>query len=160
MYPFADSDVPEIDPAAHQIHPEQAANKFMIMGVPGSGKGTQAQLLCERFDWVHVSVGDILRWHIHNHTKLGTAIRRMIGRGEMVTDVTANAIVHQRLRMHDWNLCCNKLETLRLYWTTREIVQLRRVIQQNTLKRRLFGTMVRVALQVQEHCLKNFPHHT
>ena len=80
-----------------------AIERLVVIGPPASGKGTQAQLLCERFDWVHVSVGDILRWHIHNHTKLGTAIRRMIGRGEMVTDVTANAIVHQRLRMHDWN---------------------------------------------------------
>jgi adenylate kinase len=103
MYPLPEHQIAEIDENAHQVSPEQALTKFMIMGVPGSGKGTQAQLLCERFDWVHVSVGDILRWHIHNHTKLGTAIRRMIGRGEMVTDSTANAIIHQRLQMHDWN---------------------------------------------------------
>ena len=73
------------------------------MGVPGCGKGTQATKLRDKFDWAHVSVGDILRWHIHQHTKLGTSIRALIARGEFADDGTVNQIVRTRLEQHDWN---------------------------------------------------------
>lgn len=43
--------------------------KFVIMGVQGSGKGTQAKLLAEDLDLEHISVGDILRWNVQHHTK-------------------------------------------------------------------------------------------
>ena len=44
-------------------------DRYIIMGVQGSGKGTQAKLLAEHFDFVHICVGDVFRWHIQNHTK-------------------------------------------------------------------------------------------
>ena len=43
-------------------------HKYVIMGVQGSGKGTQAAMLKADFDLVHISVGDIFRWHIQSHT--------------------------------------------------------------------------------------------
>ena len=52
-------------PEMHRMH------KYIIMGVQGCGKGTQARLLQQDLDLVHISVGDIFRWHIQNHTKLG-----------------------------------------------------------------------------------------
>lgn len=45
-------------------------HKYVIMGVQGCGKGTQARLLQKIVELVHISVGDIFRWHIQNHTKL------------------------------------------------------------------------------------------
>lgn len=45
--------------------------KYVIMGLQGSGKGTQAKLLAADFDLVHISVGDIFRWNVDQHTKLG-----------------------------------------------------------------------------------------
>ena len=45
--------------------------KYVIMGVQGSGKGTQAAMLGEDLDLVHISVGDIFRWNVQHHTKLG-----------------------------------------------------------------------------------------
>jgi adenylate kinase family enzyme len=42
--------------------------KYIIMGVQGSGKGTQAKLLAERLDLEHISVGDIFRWNVQHHT--------------------------------------------------------------------------------------------
>ena len=42
-----------------------------LLGVQGSGKGTQAKLLAKDFDLVHISVGDLFRWNVQNHTKLG-----------------------------------------------------------------------------------------
>ena len=60
--------------------------KFVIMGVQGCGKGTQAKLLAKEFDLVHISVGDIFRWHIQSHTKLGARIRRIVAGGQLVPD--------------------------------------------------------------------------
>ncbi len=77
--------------------------KYVIMGVQGSGKGTQATMLAERFDLVHISVGDIFRWHVQNHTKLGAAVTRTVGSGQLVGDDVVERIVRERLDQHDWN---------------------------------------------------------
>lgn len=77
--------------------------KYVIMGAQGCGKGTQAKLLKQDFDIVHISVGDIFRWHIQSHTKLGARIKRLIASGNMVEDETVEQIVHDRLSIHDWN---------------------------------------------------------
>jgi adenylate kinase len=78
-------------------------HKYVIMGAQGCGKGTQAKLLAEDFDLVHISVGDIFRWHIKSHTKLGARIRRLIADGQMVSDDVVEDIVRDRLDQHDWN---------------------------------------------------------
>jgi adenylate kinase len=77
--------------------------KYIIMGVQGSGKGTQAKLLAERLDLEHISVGDIFRWSIQHHTKLGAQIRRSVATGGLVADDLVEAVVHRRLSEHDWN---------------------------------------------------------
>jgi adenylate kinase len=73
------------------------------MGVQGSGKGTQATLLADEFDLVHISVGDIFRWHVQHHTKLGAQVKRCVDAGELVGDDLVEAVVQDRLREHDWN---------------------------------------------------------
>jgi adenylate kinase len=78
-------------------------HKYIIMGVQGCGKGTQARLLKESFDLVHISVGDIFRWHIQSHTKLGARIKRIVAEGELVPDDVVEEVVKQRLEQHDWN---------------------------------------------------------
>ena len=77
--------------------------KFVIMGVQGSGKGTQSELLCTDLDLVHISVGDIFRWNVQNHTKLGAQVRRIMTAGELVGDDMVEAVVRERLDRHDWN---------------------------------------------------------
>jgi len=77
--------------------------KYVIMGVQGSGKGTQSQLLCEDLDLVHIAVGDLFRWHVQNHTKLGAQVRRAMTAGELVGDDMVEAVVRERLDQHDWN---------------------------------------------------------
>jgi adenylate kinase len=77
--------------------------KYVIMGAQGSGKGTQSRLLARDFDLVHLSVGDIFRWHIQNHTKLGAQVRRTMAAGELVGDDLVEDVIGQRLREHDWN---------------------------------------------------------
>jgi adenylate kinase len=77
--------------------------KYVITGVQGSGKGTQCALLARDFDIVHISVGDLFRWHVQNHTKLGAQIRRVMAAGELVSDDLVESVVRQRLDQHDWN---------------------------------------------------------
>ena len=78
-------------------------HKYVIMGAQGSGKGTQAKLLAETKDLVHISVGDIFRWHVHAHTKLGARVKRIVAGGELVPDEMVEEVVRERLDQHDWN---------------------------------------------------------
>lgn len=77
--------------------------KYVIMGVQGCGKGTQAQLLSKGFDLVHINVGEIFRWNIHAHTKLAARIKRLLDAGQLVQDDIVAEIVRKRLEEHDWN---------------------------------------------------------
>ncbi|MCK9923242.1 nucleoside monophosphate kinase [Frankia sp. AgPm24] len=77
--------------------------KFVIMGVQGSGKGTQATMLARDFDLVHISVGDVFRWNVTNHTKLGAQVKRTVAAGRLVGDDLVEAVVRTRLDQHDWN---------------------------------------------------------
>ena len=77
--------------------------KFVIMGIQGSGKGTQAKLLADAFDLVHMSVGDIFRWNVQHHTKLGAHVRRIVASGHLVDDDVVEGVIRERLANHDWN---------------------------------------------------------
>jgi adenylate kinase len=77
--------------------------KYIIMGVQGSGKGTQAAALASGFSLTLIGVGDIFRWQVQNHTKLGAQIRRTMAAGELVGDHLVERVVRERLDQHDWN---------------------------------------------------------
>jgi adenylate kinase len=77
--------------------------KYVIMGVQGSGKGTQSELLCTDLDLVHISVGDIFRWNVQNHTKVGAQVRRAMTAGDLIGDDVVESVVRGRLDQHDWN---------------------------------------------------------
>ena len=77
--------------------------KYVIMGVQGSGKGTQSKMLARDLDLVHISVGDIFRWNVQNHTKMGAQVRRIMAEGKLVGDDLAESVVRERLTEHDWN---------------------------------------------------------
>jgi len=77
--------------------------KFIIIGPQGSGKGTQAELLAEHYEFVHISIGDIFRWHVGHHTKLGARINRITTDGLLVSDDIVATVVRERLELHDWN---------------------------------------------------------
>lgn len=77
--------------------------KYVIMGAPGCGKGTQAKLLSDQYDLVHISVGDIFRRNIQKHTKLAARIKRIVNAGRLVPDEIVDEVVAKRLQEHDWN---------------------------------------------------------
>ncbi|WP_157248250.1 adenylate kinase family protein [Nonomuraea typhae] len=77
--------------------------KYIIIGVQGSGKGTQSALLAKGYELVHINVGDIFRWHVQQHTKLGALVRRTMAAGELIGDDHVEKVVRDRLDQHDWN---------------------------------------------------------
>jgi adenylate kinase len=60
--------------------------RLLLMGAPGSGKGTQAVRLAEHFGLTHISSGDLLRRHVTEGTPLGQAVQRYVSRGDLVPD--------------------------------------------------------------------------
>jgi adenylate kinase len=78
-------------------------HKYVIMGAQGSGKGTQAKLLAQDLNLVHISVGDIFRWHVQNCTKLGARVKRIVASGQLVPDDMVEEVIKGRLDQHDWN---------------------------------------------------------
>lgn len=71
--------------------------KYVIMGIQGSGKGTQARMLATDYDLVHISMGEVFRSHIRNGTHLGKTIRDLVADGHLVPDGIVNQIVRTRL---------------------------------------------------------------
>ena len=59
---------------------------LILFGPPGAGKGTQADLLKDKFNLLHLSTGDILREEVSNNTNLGQQAKKFMDSGELVTD--------------------------------------------------------------------------
>jgi adenylate kinase len=60
--------------------------RLLLIGAPGAGKGTQAELLAERFGLAHISSGDLLRQHVREQTSLGLKIKSYVDKGDLVPD--------------------------------------------------------------------------
>ena len=82
---------------------QQTMHKYVIFGPQGSGKGTQSQLLCDEYDFVHISIGEIFRWHVAHHSKLAARVKRITDSGRLVPDEIVAEVVRKRLEEHDWN---------------------------------------------------------
>ena len=68
-------------------------NVLFVLGGPGSGKGTQCELLSKKFNFYHISVGDLLRREIDRKTKFSNLINETIKHGKILsTDITINII--------------------------------------------------------------------
>jgi adenylate kinase len=75
--------------------------RFVFLGLPGAGKGTQARVLSERLGIPAISTGDILRDHVQAGTRLGVQARTYMDRGEYVPDRLVVRMVEERLREAD-----------------------------------------------------------
>jgi len=73
----------------------------VMLGPPGSGKGTQAERISAEFGWPHISTGDILRHAIESRTRLGRKAKGWIDRGELVPDEVVDGIVRERVSSKD-----------------------------------------------------------
>jgi adenylate kinase len=75
--------------------------RLILIGPPGSGKGTQAKLLSKRLHLVHIGTGDILREAIREKTPLGKIAGPYILRGELVPDDLVNEVIAERFQRED-----------------------------------------------------------
>jgi adenylate kinase len=74
---------------------------LILLGPPGAGKGTQAELLIKRFNIPHISTGDIFRAAIKEGTPLGTEAKGYMDSGQLVPDEVVIGIVKERLLKND-----------------------------------------------------------
>ena len=70
---------------------------IVLLGAPGSGKGTQAERIAPAFDLPHISTGDILRGAVKAGTELGRTAKRFMDSGELVPDEVVIGIIRERL---------------------------------------------------------------
>ncbi len=71
--------------------------RLLFLGPPGAGKGTQAQLLCKKYDLMHLSTGDMLRSEVSAGSPLGIEAAELMNKGELVSDSLVLSIVENRL---------------------------------------------------------------
>ncbi len=74
---------------------------IILLGAPGSGKGTQAERLCEKLELTHVATGDLFRENLRNETELGRLAKKYMDKGILVPDELTVAMVRSRLARPD-----------------------------------------------------------
>ncbi|SDP60843.1 adenylate kinase [Halobacillus sp. SY10] len=74
---------------------------LILMGLPGAGKGTQAEKIVEKYDIPHISTGDMFRLAIKEGTALGKEAKSYMDKGELVPDEVTIGIVRERLSKPD-----------------------------------------------------------
>lgn len=74
---------------------------LILLGLPGSGKGTQAKYISENYAVTHISTGDIFRAALKNKTDLGLEAKKYMDSGDLVPDDLTNNIVKERLKEKD-----------------------------------------------------------
>ncbi|MFP4119106.1 MAG: adenylate kinase family protein, partial [Candidatus Woesearchaeota archaeon] len=75
--------------------------KLVIIGPPGSGKGTTCELIEEKLSIPHVSTGDMLRSHIDAGDELGKRIKEKVEHGKLIPDEITDEVIKQRLSQSD-----------------------------------------------------------
>jgi len=74
---------------------------LILLGAPGTGKGTQAKILAERKGWLHISTGDMLREQVAQKTQFGVEAKSYMDRGALVPDVLIISMLQSRIREPD-----------------------------------------------------------
>lgn len=77
----------------YQLTNTPTMTNIVLFGPPGAGKGTQAELLKEKYQLIHISTGDVFRQNIKNKTKLGVQAKTFMDKGDLVPDeITINML--------------------------------------------------------------------
>ncbi len=74
---------------------------IILMGAPGAGKGTQAELMQQRLHLPHVASGDLFRDNIKRETDLGKQVKAILARGDLVPDDITIDMIRQRISQSD-----------------------------------------------------------
>jgi adenylate kinase len=73
---------------------------IVLFGPPGAGKGTQSEILLQRYGLVHLSTGDIFRFNIKNETELGKQAKAFMDKGELVPDSLTISMLESEVVKH------------------------------------------------------------
>ncbi len=73
---------------------------LILFGPPGSGKGTQAKKLEEKFNLIHISTGDLFRYEIGNSTPLGLKAKEYMDKGQLVPDEVTIGMLQNKVNKH------------------------------------------------------------
>ena len=79
------------------------SQKIILVGIQGSGKGTQADKLIQDFGHTLIGAGDIFRWLIKSNTTYVRTMKEYIAKGQLVPDELVLEVVGKRLDLHDWD---------------------------------------------------------
>lgn len=81
------------------LHPLIQLNmrNLVLFGPPGAGKGTQSEKLIAKYGFVHISTGDLFRWHTKNDTDLGKRVKEIMNSGELVPDSITIAMLEEEV---------------------------------------------------------------
>ena len=74
---------------------------IILLGPPGSGKGTQANFIQNKLSIPHLSTGDILRQSVKNETDLGNKVKNIMAKGELVSDDLVLDVIKERVSQSD-----------------------------------------------------------
>ena len=73
----------------------------ILLGAPGSGKGTQSIILNKKFGFLQLSTGEMIRQNIEDKTELGLMVQTLVNSGEFVNDDTILSMISNRILMKD-----------------------------------------------------------
>ncbi len=73
---------------------------IILFGPPGSGKGTQAVRLSDRYGLIHISTGDLFRYEMSHDTPLGLEAKAYVSRGELVPDSITIGMLKNKMELH------------------------------------------------------------
>ena len=71
--------------------------RVILLGAPGAGKGTQAELLCKKHGWRHLATGDLLRAAVKAGTPLGKQAEAIMARGDLVDDSLILGLIEEEI---------------------------------------------------------------
>jgi adenylate kinase len=86
---------------SHEESNRERGARLLIVGPPGSGKGTQATFIADAFGIPAISTGDIFRYHITHRTELGVRVKAIVDAGDYVPDELTNELISHRLAEPD-----------------------------------------------------------
>ena len=81
--------------------PEFISGPVLLLGAPGVGKGTQAQILMQAWGVPQISTGDIIRANIKGGSEMGKEFQKLVSAGHLVPDDLVNQMVAERLEQPD-----------------------------------------------------------
>lgn len=130
----------------------------ILLGPPGSGKGTQAKRLLGKFRLAHLSTGDILRDAVSKGTDLGLTVKTVMAEGKLVDDTTINRLVFERLENESSDVLFDgyprtlqQAEALQAFMTEKS-VRLGRVVHINVPHQALENRVIRRRVCTNSDC--------